>query len=274
MRSYLRALTAQGILERRRAREFPGSIDYELTGRGRELLDVCAVLQGWLVDSPQGSLSLGGPAAKSVVKSLVDGWSSSIVRALAARPLSLTDLNRLISSLNYPSLERRLVAMRLAGQIEALPGETRATPYVVTDWMRRSVAPLAAAARWERRHLPEDTAPIARTDIESALLLALPLATVSGDANGNCRLAVEFRNGGHEPALAGVQVGLRSGRVESCVARLEGEVDASIAGTVSGWIRALTERDVHGLEVGGEARLGWSVLAGLNAAMFKLGQRT
>lgn len=274
MRSHLRTLTEYGILERRRQNQFPGSLDYELARPGREFLGVAAVLQAWLADSPQGPLALGSAPAKKAVKALIDGWSSAIVRALAARPLSLTDLNRLISSLNYPSLERRLAAMRLAGQIEAQPGKTRATPYAVTDWLRRAVAPLAAAARWERRHIPDLTAPISRSDIESAFLLAVPLATASSEATGRCRLTVEVRNGGHEPALAGVQVSLRDGRVESCFARLEGTVDASISGSVSGWIRALTEKDVDGLEVRGEPQLGWRVLEGLNTALFKVEQRT
>jgi DNA-binding HxlR family transcriptional regulator len=274
MRSHLRTLTDLGVLERRRQNEFPGSLDYELTRPGRELLAVAVLLQAWLADSPQGPLSLGGDAAKKAVKALIDGWSSAIVRALAAGPLSLTDLSRLISSLNYPSLERRLAAMRQTGQVEPQLGKTRATPYVVTDWLRRSVAPLAAAARWERRHVPDSTMPIARIDIESAFLLAVPLATVGNEASGSCRLAVEVRNGGHDLGLAGVQIGLKDGRVESCFARLEGSVDASISGTVSSWIRAVAERDADGLEIGGESRLGCGVLEGLNMAMVKLERRT
>jgi DNA-binding HxlR family transcriptional regulator len=227
MRSHLRNLTQLGILERKRQPEFPGSVDYELARPGRALLEVAEVLQGWLADSPQGPISLGGTAAKSAIKALVEGWSSAIIRALTARPLSLTDLNRLISGLNYPSLERRLAAMRLAGQIEAQPGKSRATPYAVTDWLRRSVAPLAAAARWERQHNPEQTNPIARMDIESAFLLAVPLARLSAEATGTCRLAVEVRNGGSEPGLAGVQVGIKEGQIVSCLARLDGQSAAS-----------------------------------------------
>jgi DNA-binding HxlR family transcriptional regulator len=274
MRSHLGNLTQPGILERKRQREFPGSVDYELARPGRELLNVAEVLQVWLADSPQGPLTLGSIAAKGTVKALVEGWSSSIVRALAARPLSLTDLNRLISGLNYPSLERRLAAMRLAGQIEAQPGKSRATPYAVTDWLRRSVAPLAAAARWERQYMPEQTKPIARIDIESAFLLAVPLVTLASATGGSCRFAVEVRNGGHEPALAGVQVGLRAGRVASCVARLEGQVDTSVSGTASSWMRAVIEADIEGLEVGGEPTLGWDLLGGLHEALFRVKQRT
>lgn len=274
MRSHLRNLTQLGILERKRQPEFPGSVDYELARPGRALLEVADVLQAWLADSPQGPMSLGGVAAKSAIKALVEGWSSAIIRALTARPLSLTDLNRLISGLNYPSLERRLAAMRLAGQIEAQPGKSRATPYAVTGWLRRSVAPLAAAARWERQHNPEQTKPIARMDIESAFLLAVPLAKLSTEATGTCLLAVEVRNGGSEPGLAGVQVGIKEGQVVSCLARLEGQTAASISGSASSWITAVTEADVDGLEVGGESDLGWRLLGALNEALFRVKQRT
>jgi DNA-binding HxlR family transcriptional regulator len=272
MRSHLRTLSDLGILERRRQNEFPGSLDYELTRPGREFLAVATLLQAWLADSPQGPISLGSDAAKRAVKALIDGWSSAIVRALAARPLSLTDLNRLIASHNYPSLERRLAALRLTGQIEAQPGKSRATPYAVTGWLRRSVAPLAAAARWERQHNAERTKPIARMDIESAFLLAVPLAKLSPEATGTCLLAVEVRNGGSEPGLAGVQVGIREGQVVSCLARLEGQSAASISGTASSWITAVTEADVDGLEVGGESDLGWRLLGALNEALFRVKQ--
>jgi DNA-binding HxlR family transcriptional regulator len=274
MRSHLRNLTHLGVLERRRQSEFPGSVDYELARPGRELIAVAEVLQTWLADSPQGPMSLGSPAAKGAIKALVKGWSSAIVRALAARPLSLTDLNRLISDLNYPSLERRLAAMRLAGQIEAQPGKTRATPYTVTDWMRRSVAPLAAATRWERQHNPDQSKPITRMDIESAFLLAVPLARLPVGATGSCRLAVEIRNTGRDPDLAGVQVNIESGQVVSCLARLEGPTDASISGTASSWITTVTKADAEGLDVGGEPNLGWGLLVALREAHFRTRPRT
>ncbi len=274
MRSHLRCLTGAGILERRRQTQFPGSVDYELAPPGRDLLTVAAVLQAWLADSPQGPLALGSVAAKSSVKALSEGWSSAIIRAIAARPLSLTDLNRLISGFNYPSLERRLAAMRLAGLIEAQPGKARSTPYAASDWLRHAVGPLAAAARWERQFLPGETAPISRMDIECVFLLAVPLARVSPTAGGTCRLAVEIRGGGEEPTLAGVLVGVQEGRIVSCVSKLQGDADAWISGTVSSWINALIQQQIDGLDVGGRHELGWSLLEGLREALFRVKQKT
>jgi DNA-binding HxlR family transcriptional regulator len=273
MRGHLRALTEIGVLERRRQNEFPGSVDYELGDPGRELLAVARVLRDWLVRSPEGEpLPLGSVAAKGAVKALVDGWSSTIVRALAAGPLSLTQLNRLISGLNYPSLERRLGAMRLSGQIEACPGKTRGTPYAITTWLRQSIAPLAAAARWERQHLPADTAPIGRIDIESAFLLAVPLMNLPPATFGTCRFAVEIRNGG-ELDLAGVLVRVEDGRVVACVSRLEGAADAWASGTAPAWIRAVIEQEADQLEVGGDCELAMILLEGLHSALFRVRQR-
>lgn len=276
VRGHLRTLTELGVLERRRQPEFPGAVDYDLGPAGRSLLDAAEVLQAWLAASPHGPIELGTVAARSAVKALVDGWSSAIVRALAARPLSLTELNRLISDLNYPSLERRLGAMRLAGQIEAQPGRTRGTPYVVTEWLRQAVAPIASVARWERRYAAAQSVPIGKLDIEAGFLLSVPLLTLPEDASGFCRLAVEVRggNGDNEPALAGVMVGLKEGRMASCVSKLKGQADAWVTGTVPAWIQALIDGDTDGIEVGGDCSLGLNVLDGLNGALFGATQVT
>ena len=42
-----------------------------------------------------------------------------MMRALAARPMSLTELDSGITELSYPALERRLSSMRIAGLVEA-----------------------------------------------------------------------------------------------------------------------------------------------------------
>lgn len=268
MRGHLRALTEAGILERRRRDVFPGSVDLELGRPGRDLLVVASILQSWLEMSPEGSLQLGTPASKSAIKAVVEGWSTGVVRVLAARPLSLTELNSVITLLSYPSLERRLGAMRLAGQIERCSGDGRGTPYTVTDWLRRAIAPFAAAARWERQYLPKQTAPIAKIDIESAFLLTVPLLSVASRHSGACRLAVESPNGTGENRLAGVMVGVEDGRIASCVSRLEGDADAWASGSVAAWLRAVTEGNPEQLELGGDSSLATSLLDGLHGVLF------
>lgn len=271
MRGRIRALAKLGVLERRRQDAFPGSVDYELDRAGRDLVAVAETLEAWLAMSPEGPLSLGHPGAKSAIKALVDGWSTGIIRALASRPLSLTELNRLISDLSYPSLERRLGAMRLTGQIEACAGQSRRTPYAVTDWLRRAVGPLVAGASWESRYMPEQAPPMGRIDVESVFLLALPLLRLPADLAGSCRLAAEVRRGG-ERQLAGAMVEVQEGRIASCVSRLEGSASAWAAGSVPSWLSAMTEGDTDRLEVGGDCELGLAVVEGLHGVLYGAGQ--
>jgi DNA-binding HxlR family transcriptional regulator len=272
MRGHLRTLTETGILVRRRRNDFPGSLDFELTAVGRELWTVGRVLDGWLRAAPEGPLPLGSNAAKSAVKALIEGWATSMVRALAARPLSLTELNGLISGLSYPSLERRLGAMRLAGQIRRTPVRGRGTPYAVTDWLRRAIAPLGAAARWERLHAAAETEPIKRLDAEAAFLLAIPLLELPEEASGACRLAVEVGPTQGEQ-LAGVVVEVHEGRLVSCVANVQGQADAWASGSAQGWLRAVIEQDTERLEVGGNCQLAQALVEGLHGALFTMRRR-
>jgi DNA-binding HxlR family transcriptional regulator len=268
LRGHLKALTDLGALERRRRSEFPGAVDFALGAAGRELLEVGHVLGAWLELSPEGPIELGTPAAKSAIKALLGGWSSAMIRALAAGPLSLTQLDRLIPSLNYPSLERRLAALRLAGQIEALSGSSRGTPYAASPWLRRSIAPLASAARWERRLAPPRSAPIGRLDVESAFLLTVPFLSLPAKASGAVRLAVEVPVAGEQRGHAGVRAEIDAGRVVSCVTRLQGPARGWISGKAEAWIAAVVEHESAGLEIGGDSALARAILDGLNGALF------
>lgn len=252
MRVYSRQLVDLGPLERQRQASFPGTVEYASTESGKALLGIGAVLEQWLHEAPAGPISLGSTASKSATKALVEGWSTNIIRALAAKPLSLTDLNRLIPRISYPSLERRLGALRLADLVEPYAGEGRGTPYRATPWLRRAVVPLAAGAWWERRYLAEPP-PIGRLDVEAAFLLAIPLIELPGGLSGKCRLAVEIQ-GGSSPVFAGVMLSVEDGKVTSCSSRLEGEADGWASGSAGSWMRRMSGHDAD-LEVGGDTEL-------------------
>lgn len=268
LRAQLKRLTEIGAIVKHRRDRFPGVLEYELTSAGHELALVAQTIERWLAIGPDGPVTPGTPSAKAPIKALADGWTTAIVRALAAGPHSLTELNQIIGSLNYPAIERRLAAMRLAGQIKARPSEGRGTPYAVTRWLRQGVAPLAAAARWERRNLPMETAPITRVDVEAAFLLAVPLMQLTIDIAGSCRMGVEISNGkGH--GLAGVLLELDHGRTTSCTTRLEGHPDTWILGPPAAWLSAVIENDIDNLEIGGDGRLGRALTDGLHRALFR-----
>ncbi len=272
MRAHLRALEKTGALVKHRRNVFPRSYEYEFERPGHELMFVFGSLERWLATAPEGPLELGGEAARAATKALVEGWSSTLLRALAPGPLSLTELDRIIGNLSYPSLERRLGAMRMAGQVEPLPGNDKGTPYGVTGWARHGIAPILAATRWERRNRPDETTGIGRIDVEAALLLAVPLLRLPATISGTCRLVVELP-GGVEGRMAGVTVTVEKGRIASCTTRIDGDAGAWASGPSSAWFRGVIEADPDQLELGGDCRLARALLEGLFDALFGAGAR-
>jgi DNA-binding HxlR family transcriptional regulator len=254
MSLYLHTLTEMGAVERRPRSAFPTSVDYEITEGGRALLGVSETLQTWLLASPAGSIELGGTAARSAIKALVEGWASNIIRALATRPLSLTELNSLIPRISYPSLERRLTAMRQVDLLEVQHTAGRTTPYEVSGWLRRAVAPVTAAIGWERRYAEDRTPDLRRLDVEAAFLLAIPLIELDHGLSGRCRLAVEVHDGA-TLIFAGVLVSIEEGKVVSCVPSLESDAGAWVSGSPLAWLRRINGTPRDELEVGGDSRL-------------------
>ena len=265
MRSYLRRLVELGLVKRHREDDFPGSVSYLITARGKRLLAVGEVLQVWLRSAPEGEVEIGSTASKSAVKAFVDGWSTGLVRALAARPLGLTELNRVIPQVSYPTLERRLTAMRQVGLIEPDPNaDGRVTRCQVTPWLRQAVAPLTAAVGWEYVCLPNQMPTPGRIDAEAALLLAVPTLELSPEVHGTCRLAVEFRRGS-DLDFAGVTIEIVEGRVQSCVSRIDGSPDASATGGVLDWFRWMRDGVSHRVEIGGDPSIANAVADALRS---------
>lgn len=264
LRAQLKKLGRAGMVEKRKRSSFPGVLEYELSAAGRDLLPVIDSLQRWLDQAPEGPSELGSPPGKVVVKALAEGWSTRMLRALAARPLTLTQLDGVISSHNYPSLERRLVSMRLVGVVEACPGEDRGTPYTVSDWARRGMASILAAARWEQRHASAETAPLSRGDIEAAFMLSARLLSfLSTGISASCHLAVELPDR-EDPSRAGVLLNIDEGRLASCTTRLEGRPDAWVTGSLAAWLTALLDHDLAGLEMEGDLGLARIVIGSLH----------
>ncbi len=264
LRGHLANLSELGVLSKRPTQQMPYAVENELTPMGWELLEVAERLQLWLSQAPDGPISLENGAAKGAVKALVDGWGSRMMRALAARPLSLTELDSAISDLSYPALERRLSSMRIAGLVEAQPSRGAGTPYVVTEWARRGVAPIAAASRCELIHLGPKRAPLTQLDIEAAFLLATPLVGLREPVAGLCQLEVEPM-AGLLPQSSGVQVVFEGGKVVSCVSRLEPDPPSYAAGSPAKWFDAVRTGKVGELRFGGSHQIAEDVVAGLHA---------
>jgi len=253
LRGQVGNLRSIGALDRHVRSGMPYTVENELTGAGHGILAVADAVEVWLSRAPQGPIAFGSESAKGAIRALVAGWGSTILRALAARPLSLTELDSVIAEISYPSLERRLSAMRAARQVEMLTSENSAAkPYIVTDWTRQAVGPLVAAVRCEGEHLVEATDPLTRIDVETVFLLAVPLVALPGSASGSCLLAVGTEEG--EDAgerLTGVEVEVEQGEVVSCVSRLESEPGTWATGTVDSWVGAILGGRIDGLRLGG-----------------------
>jgi DNA-binding HxlR family transcriptional regulator len=264
MRSRLRALTEEGLLEKRRFKTFPSSVEYGLGQPGHAILPLRDRLRDWLRAAPSAPVELGSTAGKSAIKALGDGWSSTIIRALAARSFSLTELNRLIPDISYPSLERRLLAMRMAEQIEGRPAVGRGTPYRVTPWLRQAVPVLAAAALWDQGFGHGKTEPVSRLEVEALFLLALPTIRLATELSGICGLEVELEGrDGERRRRAGAVVEFCDGQMTWCSSRVDESVPTSVTGSAEAWLRALGGTDGVGLRVRGDDDLAAELTASL-----------
>jgi DNA-binding HxlR family transcriptional regulator len=271
LRGNLANLIEIGVLDKRGRDGKTSVLENGLTPLGKDLLLVGDALEAWLQRAPGGPIAFESAAAKAAIKALVGGWTSTIVRALAARPLTLTELDRLIDSFTYPALERRLGAMRLAEQVELFPnGDRKRRPYTVSRWLREAIGPLTVAARCERRHAAFGAAPIARIDFEAAFLLAAPLLRLAEDTSGHCQFSVEAGGGGSAVARAsGAKLEVERGEVVSCVAQIDAQPRSWAAGSPAAWLDAVIERDAGLLDFGGDAALGWEIVHGLHDVLFR-----
>ncbi len=263
LRGHLGSLVEVGAISRCVRPESRYATDYELTPLGRDLLEVADSLEAWLSLAPDGAIGLDSGTAKGAVRALVDGWGSQMMRVLGARSLSLTELDKLISDLNYPALERRLASMRMAGLVAASESVGARTPYGVTDWGRKAIVPLAKATRCERIHLRHETAPPAPVDIEAVFLLAMPLVVLPRGTGGWCQLQVEDDAG----RPAGVRIDVEAGRVVSCVSRLDPKPRSWATGSARLWFEAISAGDPSRLRFGGGDRLPESVIRSLHMAL-------
>ncbi len=260
LRGQVGNLRGVGALERKVLRQMPYTVLQEGTAAGEGILAVAETVEAWLARAPQGPLALGSAAAKEALRALIGGWGSTMLRALAARPFSLTELSGLIAELSYPAVERRLAAMRAVRLIEPRPEAAVAgsKPYGVTEWARQAVGPLVAAGRCECLHLPDGTERLTRLDVEAAFLLAVPLVAVPARRSGSCLLAVDPGDAGRDepPArrLTGVHVEVEQGTVASCVSRLEEEPQTWALGSIEAWVEAILGGEQGRLRIGGERR--------------------
>jgi DNA-binding HxlR family transcriptional regulator len=261
-----------GALTKETVGNSPYAVATVLTPAGEEMLVVADEIEAWLALCPDGPIAVDAEQAKGAVKALAGGWSSTLMRVLANRPMTLTELDSLIPDLSYPSLERRVSWMRTTGQIEPVESEGRGTPYVVTDWLRHAIAPLGVAGRCERRHMGQESGPITDVEVEASFLLATPLAPLPGYANGTCMLASQIdptEPDDEEPGLAGVTAEVEHGQVISCAPEINNEPSTWAIGAPETWLDVVIDGRIDDLRIGGvNPQLALDLAVGIHLALF------
>jgi DNA-binding HxlR family transcriptional regulator len=268
LRIRLKQLREHGVVARRRQSPFPGAREYELAGApGRELLFVATTLGGWLASAPEAPLTLESDAGQAAIAGLAESWSSTALRALAVRPVSPGELGDSVDFPDGKSLEGRLGALQRVGLVKGRLTTPGNASYEITDWLRKGAGPIAAATRWERRHIPHAAAAIGPADAETGFLLAMPLLRPAPGLSGSCRLGVEFGEG-EGRRLAGVTVEVGGGCITACTTRLEPGPAGWATGSPEAWLRTAIDSDPSRLELGGDRRLVRGLVDGLNHALF------
>lgn len=242
----------------------------ELTEAGRDLLPVASALERWLGRAPDGAVQLDDAAARGIVRVLTAGWDSTVVRTLAERPLTLTEMNAGIVGLSYPALKRRVAKLRSTRLVTTLRSGNAAA-YAASDWLRLSIFPLAVAGRWEGMHGAEPE-PITQVEVEAAFLLTLPLLQLPGDTTGTCTLAVlaaEDQDG--PPDAVGVTVEVEEGRIVSCSSGGAAAPPTTWAlGTADAWLDAVIDGQVGELRVSGpKSPLAHNLVMGIHDTFFR-----
>lgn len=264
----LRDLEEISLISRERRPGIPPVAACNLTEAGHCLLRIARLLDIWLARAPDGPIAASNGSATAPIKALAVGWGSTLLRWLAERPLSLTELEPLVDGLGYRKLERATKDLLAAGLLERVDAEGRLSPYALTPWARESVAVLAAAVHWERREIPDRSAPVTTLEIEAGMLMALPLVELSPDLSGTCELLmdVEAKDGGRE---SGVATRIASGRPVWCSptpVQLQGGT-SWLRGNLWAWIHAVIKGKPSKLETGGDPDLTQALIAGLRKAL-------
>ena len=234
-------------------------------------VQVTASLRSWLLArAGAGTDPARDPASGPVLVALISGWSSTVIHALAAEPLSVAELRRAVTAVDPATATEVLVELERTGIVSPQPLDGAAR-YGLTDWGREAVAPLIAAAYYERLHTIEDADPPDALDVTAAFQMALPLLTLPERISGRCRLSVWVHDG--DQVSAGASAEIEAGRVASSSPVLEENPDTFIIGLPIAWCEAVLDpEDGRGkLKSAGDQQLISALLRALHERLFRSG---
>ena len=225
--------------------------------------EVTELLDRWLEQCPAGAPQ--GLDRGAAIATLVCCWSATVTHALAREPLTLAELDEVVTLLERETVEEHVEAMVSIGLVEAqtAEGETR---YAPTEWLRRGLAPLAAAARLELHFPEEDIAPPDILDVEASFQLTLPLLELPAELRGSCRLGVQIPGG--PPLMAGATAQVSGGGVVASSPLLEESPDTWATGSPQDWVDTLLDPGAGKIVPGGDVELARALVLRLHEALF------
>jgi DNA-binding HxlR family transcriptional regulator len=266
----MRDLEELSLVKRTRRGDVPPVAECRLATAGERLLPVADHLDAWLARNPRGPLELGEVYATAAVKALAVAWGSTLLRWLAEKPRSLTELEQLINVFGYRKLERIVRDLVAAGLLERTVTTARPSLYGVTEWTRWAAGLLTAAMRWERDEVPKRSASVTTTEAEGVMLLGLPLIELPSPESGTCALFVDADPPQREKILGGALVRLLDGRPVAwkAVGGLEHgaadfEADCWVRGSTAAWLGTHARPFGVSFHTGGDADLAENVMAAL-----------
>jgi hypothetical protein len=261
--------TNRKILQEMETRNVESPVDgpVAITPGGRQAIFVGNVAERWLGEAPGRGRVLDSREGQAALAALIDGWSATVVHALAAGATTRGGLEQALGGPLDAADENLLERLRAADLLETKPGEHGDLLYSPTEWLRKGLAPLLVAARLELRDGPPGAVALERLDVEAVFRLALPLLPLPEDASGSCALAVELGPGGSAGPV-GVIVRVDAGQILDCEASLDGAADARALASAENWLNTLIEPDTKSVHTSGDRLLAGLLLAELHGKLF------
>jgi len=262
LRAATAELCAQGALEREGRRP----IVTRLTPGGRDLLRLADSLERWHSRAPFKISDLDDPVARGIIRTLLAGWESTIVHALAERPRRLSELKGETPGQSYSALKRCFARMRAAGLVESLDGTVRSPAYEATAKLRRAAGPLSIAIRWDLDHSPDTQVGI--LDLEAILLLVLPLIRLPR-VSGSCLLAMAEPQPAGDNSPAAVRIAVKEGQIVDASLDVGETSDTWAVASPKGWLEAAVDGSHSAVRTWGpDARLAKAVVGGIHRTLF------
>jgi DNA-binding HxlR family transcriptional regulator len=244
----LRTLEELGLIVREKHSGWPPPTYCRLSDAGHSLLAVAEHFEAWLA-CRQRRVGSGELERSRTIKALASGLGSTLVRWLAERPRSTTELEALTPrEISHHDIKRALHALSDVGLAEPLPRRKgRRHPYALTAKGREAAAPIAAALHWERDlHADPDPA-WEGLAAETLLYLAAPLALVPVEFEGTCAMSIDEHDA--------VSITVSGGRLLARALAPGEAVEAEVRGSGSSWLTMLVSGRPGELELTGDANL-------------------